>query len=102
MQATVGVRELKANLSRYLARVKEGGESLVITEHGKPVARLQPLEAEEDLDATMKRLQALGIISWNGQKPGPVPDRPVNESAVLLSDIVSELRDFLAYLSQKV
>lgn len=93
MQVTVGVRELKTNLSRYIARVKQGGESLLITEHGKPVARLQPVDAEEDLNTKLERLRALGVISWNGQKPGPVPDRPINESNVLLSDIVSELRD---------
>jgi prevent-host-death family protein len=37
----VGVRELKDNLSRYLARVK-GGEEVVVTEHGRPVAWLVP------------------------------------------------------------
>ena len=37
----VGVRELKDNLSRYLARVKVG-EEVVVTEHGRPVALLVP------------------------------------------------------------
>lgn len=37
----VGVRELRQNLSRYLAQVKEG-ESLVVTERGREVARLTP------------------------------------------------------------
>lgn len=41
MSATVGVRELRQNLSKYLDRVKEG-ESLVVTERGKEVARLVP------------------------------------------------------------
>jgi prevent-host-death family protein len=39
--AAVGVRELRQNLSRYLDRVK-AGESLVVTEHGREVARLVP------------------------------------------------------------
>src|SRR5829696_9130933 len=38
----VGVRELRQNLSRYLDRVK-AGEALVVTEHGREVARLVPL-----------------------------------------------------------
>jgi prevent-host-death family protein len=38
---TVGVRELRQNLSRYLARVKEG-ETLTVTERGQEVARLVP------------------------------------------------------------
>ncbi len=39
--ATVGVRELRQNLSRYLAQVKDGA-SLDVTEHGRVVARLSP------------------------------------------------------------
>jgi prevent-host-death family protein len=38
---SVGVRELRQNLSRYLAEVKEG-ESFVVTERGREVARLLP------------------------------------------------------------
>lgn len=41
MSSTVGVRELRQNLSRYLDRVK-AGESLIVTERGKEVARLTP------------------------------------------------------------
>ena len=37
----VGVRELRQNLSVYLQRVKDG-ESLEVTEHGRPVAVLAP------------------------------------------------------------
>jgi prevent-host-death family protein len=40
--ARVGVRELRQNLSVYLRRVA-AGESLVVTEHGHPIARLGPL-----------------------------------------------------------
>ncbi len=36
---TVGVKDAKNNLSRYLARVKEG-EEVRITERGKPIARI--------------------------------------------------------------
>jgi len=34
----VGVRELRTNLSQWIARAKRGQE-VVITERGKPVAR---------------------------------------------------------------
>ena len=40
--ARVGVRELRQNLSVFLDRVKEG-ETLEVTEHGRPVARLAPM-----------------------------------------------------------
>ena len=48
----VGVRELKNQLSRYIDQVREGKE-VIVTEHGRPVARLAPLEE------TDRRLQAL-------------------------------------------
>jgi prevent-host-death family protein len=37
----VGVRELRQNLSRYLVDVKQG-ESFIVTERGREVARLTP------------------------------------------------------------
>jgi prevent-host-death family protein len=44
---TVGVRELRQNLSRYLERVKEG-ETLTVTERGHEVARLVPSHGAVD------------------------------------------------------
>jgi prevent-host-death family protein len=41
----VGVRELRQNLSRYLDHVKDG-EDLVVTEHGREVARLVPVATD--------------------------------------------------------
>ena len=42
----IGVRELRQHASRYLARV-EAGEELGITNHGRLVARLVPVQAAE-------------------------------------------------------
>lgn len=50
----VGVRELRQNLSRYLAQVKEG-ESFVVTERGREVARLSP---SGPADSPLARLAA--------------------------------------------
>ena len=36
---TVGIKDIKNNLSRYLSRVKSG-EEILITERGKPIARI--------------------------------------------------------------
>lgn len=52
----VGVRELRQNLSVYLARVKKG-ERLVVTEHRQVVAVLAPAEAS---DEPVSRLVAAG------------------------------------------
>jgi prevent-host-death family protein len=64
----VGVRELKAHLSEYLRKVRQG-ENLTITDHGKDIAVLQPMPAAEN--GTRKRLKALeaaGIVTL--PKPG--------------------------------
>lgn len=45
MSESVGVRELRQNLSKYLDRVK-AGEDLVVTERGREVARLVPAGAD--------------------------------------------------------
>ncbi len=42
----IGVRELRQHASRYLARVA-GGESLEVTDRGRPVAMLVPVHADE-------------------------------------------------------
>ncbi len=42
--ATVGVRELRQNLSVYLERVKKG-EAMTVTERGQVVAMLRPPDA---------------------------------------------------------
>ncbi|MGI9081501.1 MAG: type II toxin-antitoxin system Phd/YefM family antitoxin [Thermoleophilaceae bacterium] len=52
--ATVGVRELRQNLSRYLQQVKEG-QSFVVTERGREVARLLP---SGPTDSPLARLAA--------------------------------------------
>ena len=41
MSVTVGVRKFRENLSHYLDLVKDGGNMVIITERGKPIARLQ-------------------------------------------------------------
>ena len=45
----MGMRDLGQNVSRVLARVKKG-ESLVVTDRGRPVARLVPYTAGTTLD----------------------------------------------------
>jgi prevent-host-death family protein len=47
MASTVGVRELRQNLSVYLRRVARG-ERFVVTDRREPVAELVPLAGEDD------------------------------------------------------
>jgi len=61
----VGVRDLKARLSKYLRQVSQG-QTVIITDHGRPVGRLSPVD--QPLDEQLKALQDAGLIAWNGQK----------------------------------
>jgi prevent-host-death family protein len=84
----VAVTELRAHLSEWVERAR-GGEEIVITDRGMPVARLLGLTTASRL----QRLAAEGVIGRAGAAQRPVaagrarprPDRPV-------ADIVSQQR----------
>jgi prevent-host-death family protein len=66
---TVSVSHLKSRLSQYLAMVKEGGEVLV-TERGKPIARLVPDRPNRWDDERIAELRRKGIIRGNPRPLG--------------------------------
>jgi prevent-host-death family protein len=43
---TIGVRELKEHASQVLRRVRERGEEIDVTRHGRVIARLVPVSPE--------------------------------------------------------
>jgi prevent-host-death family protein len=61
IMATVNIADLKNNLSAYLEQVKNG-EELIVKDRNRPVARLVPLTAGEDLDAEEESLVAAGLM----------------------------------------
>src|ERR1700745_178512 len=67
----VAVSELRAHLSDYLERAR-GGDEVVITDRGVPVARLLGLTAT----ATLERLAADGGIGRGPGGPRPPPAAP--------------------------
>ena len=88
---TVGVRELRNNLRSWLERVK-AGEHVVVTERGRPIAQLTPLDSgrrklQELIDAGLVRpplqpkRQKIDVTKLPKMTPGPT-----------LSDIVIEQR----------
>jgi len=88
---TVGVRELRQNLSIYLDRVKTG-VTLSVTEHGHVVAVLRP--ASEKLTG-LARLIAEGRVtpatrSFATHPPTP---RPAPPGTPPMSQILDELRE---------
>lgn len=59
---SIGVYEAKTHLASLLDRVEEG-ETVTITRHGKPVARLVPISAEADTARERARALAEEIRS---------------------------------------
>lgn len=83
----VGIRELKNGLSSYLKRVQKG-ESVVVTDHGRAVARIVPVGLPEQLE----RLVSEGRLTWSGRKFRPPSKVPRPKSGVPVSDYVAEDR----------
>ena len=55
--ATISVAEAKAHLSEIIDRV-ESGEQIVITRHGRPVARLSPESAPKKPIPSLAKFRA--------------------------------------------
>jgi len=66
-QHTVGIRQLKEQLSHYVEQVKTGA-AVVITERGKPVGRIVPWMAS--VESQLQQLAAANLLAWSGRKLG--------------------------------
>lgn len=88
---TVGVRELRQNLSIYLDRVKLG-ETLRVTEYGQVVAILSPLPAARL--SPLERLVAEGRATppTRSLRDLPAP-QPGLAGAAPSEDVIAEMRD---------
>jgi prevent-host-death family protein len=83
----VGIRDFRSQLSRWIEAVKSGSDVL-ITDRGRPVARLIPATGSRPLD----RLIALGLVT-----PPSAPRRPIDPRRRVpvkgnVSDLVAEQR----------
>lgn len=83
----VGVRELKNQLSKYLDRVQEG-EEVIVTDRGRPVARIIPLDQADDHLAS--------LIASGAVRPPKTPTRHRAPRRIKgqgsVSDLVAEQR----------
>ncbi len=89
---TAPVSELKARLSEYLNQVKAGMEVL-ITDRGKPVARLVPIPRSKNLKESLVRMEKQGLIKLGS---GKLPkdfwrmDRPDDPKGLVLKALMEE------------
>ncbi len=94
---TVGIRELKTHLSKYVRQVKSG-DTIVITDHGKPVGRIVPVE--QTVEEKILALRDSGFLEWSGEKLSLDPITPAVKlrDDVLASDLLLEDREMIIYL----
>lgn len=78
-----GVKDVKNNLSRYLAHVKEG-EEIIITERGKPVARIvKENQGNKSIRAALSPLIEKGMVR--------LPDGKLNKDRVVPREVSGKL-----------
>ncbi len=86
--ARVGIRELRQNASALIRRAV-AGETIEVTEHGRPVARIVPLRGGSVLDqmiAEGRATRARGDLLDLKPLP-PIAGKP------LLSEVLAEMRN---------
>ena len=85
---SVGVRELRQNLSVYLRAIRDDGAPIEVTERGRPVAVLAPLASGDAYEA----MEAVGRLrpateDWSTLDP------PVGPVGTAGSDALAESRE---------
>jgi prevent-host-death family protein len=89
---SIGIRELRQQASRYLREVQRG-ETIEVTDRGRPVARLVPVAGDgalEQLAATGRVARARGDALELGPPLSPAAGAPLPSQA--LADIRSDER----------
>ena len=86
--AKVGVRELKNNLRYYISLVRSG-EQVVVTNRGRDVALIIPVE-EPNNYSRLTELVKEGLATWEGGKP--ITPEPIAASGKPASEIIIEQR----------
>jgi prevent-host-death family protein len=87
----IGIRELKSKLSECVREVRGGG-TIVVTEHGRPVARM--IADASSLEERLEILANAGRIVWSGRRLKPTkPIARVRRGRRTVADLVSENRE---------
>ena len=86
----VGIRELKAKLSEYLARVEEG-EIIIVTSRGRGVAQIIPLPGRGNIE---RGLAEGWLHRKEDRPPSPVVPHPPKPGAPSIDEILREDRNY--------
>ena len=91
--STESISSAKNNLSALIKRV-QAGQSIVITDHGVPVARLEPMQLGVGVPARILGLAQQGLVRLPEREPDaawldlprPTPPSGPSASAILLDE----------------
>jgi prevent-host-death family protein len=81
----VGIKDLRDSLSRHLSEVR-AGRTVTVTDHGRPVARIVPV----DRPTALERLIAEGVVQPARSVKRPAPE-PLDVGSTV-SDLVPDER----------
>ena len=86
----IGIRELKSTLSECVREVR-AGRTIVVTDHGQPVARIIPetLSLRDRVDA----LRKAGAVAWSGRRLRATKPAGSVHGAKTVADLVVENRE---------
>jgi prevent-host-death family protein len=87
---SIDIAELREMLEARLEEVREGS-SMVITEEGKPVAQLVPIE--QHVDERLQKLIDSGGASWSGQRLPPAVPRITLRGTQTITDLLLKDRE---------
>jgi prevent-host-death family protein len=90
----MGLREANQSFSKAMKAVKQGKE-VVLTERGKPIAIIKPLEKNQNQETIIQQLEAEGLLR-PALKRGAVPKptwKPIRVKGKPISQTISEERD---------
>lgn len=86
----MGIRELKATLSECVREVR-AGRTIVVTDHGQPVARIIPEAVSRG--ERVEALRQSGAIGWSGRRLGPAKPAGRIRGGKTVADLVVENRE---------
>ena len=87
---TVGIRELKSGLSRYLSRVKSG-ERIIVTDRAKKIAIIAPFKKNSHDDKILMLMER-GLIQWSGGKPEGISSRVTLKGKEVSKAVIEDRR----------
>lgn len=90
----MGLTEANQSFSKAIKAVK-AGRDVILTERGKPIAVIKPLDQKKNMHPALRRLEAKGILRRGPKSGNPMPvwRSPVRVKGKPIVNTISEERD---------